>query len=72
VDLDPTSLFVNLMVSIVGLAIFTYGKKQKRVPQLVAGLLLMVYPYFISNVLVMTGVGVGIIGLLFAAVRYGM
>ncbi len=71
-DLDPAWLLVSLFVSLIGFAVFTYGKKQRRAPQLVAGLLLMIYPYFVSDVLVMTGVGVGIVGLLVAAVRFGV
>ena len=50
---DPTWLLASLLISTAGLAIFVYGKKQRRAPQLVAGLILMIYPYFIANTLLM-------------------
>lgn len=43
---DPTWLFLSLIPSGIGFVLFVYGKKQGRWPQLTAGLLLMVYPYF--------------------------
>ena len=45
-SLDPTWLFLSLIPGGIGFVLFVYGKKQGRWPQLVAGLLLMVYPYF--------------------------
>jgi hypothetical protein len=70
-SLDPTSLFLGLVISAVGLALFVYGKKQQRVPQLGAGVALMVYPYFVDGAipLLVTGalIGVG----LWVAVRMG-
>lgn len=46
---DPWVLLVSLVVSGAGLVLFTYGRKQARLPQVVGGLLLMVYPYFVST-----------------------
>jgi hypothetical protein len=61
---DPTFLFFDFIIGGVGLVLFIYGKKQQRLPQLVAGLLLMVYPYFVSTVAAILGVaaviGVGL------------
>jgi hypothetical protein len=31
--------------------LFVYGKKEGRGPQLIAGILLMVYPYFVPDLL---------------------
>jgi hypothetical protein len=42
----------------VGLGFFMYGKKQKAVVPLVCGLVLMVFPYFISNTVLLVIVGV--------------
>jgi hypothetical protein len=44
----------------IGLVLFVYGKKQQRLPQIVAGVLFMVYPYFVSSVAAMIGIGVAI------------
>jgi 4-hydroxybenzoate polyprenyltransferase len=47
---DPGWLVLSLVASTVGLALFLYGKKNDRWPHLVAGFLLMVYPYFTTGV----------------------
>jgi hypothetical protein len=70
-SLDPTWLFLSLFPAGIGFVLFVYGKKQDRWPQLVAGLLFMVYPYFVDSRLSLTVVG-AIIGIaLWAAVRGG-
>ena len=51
--------------------LFVYGKKQARPPQLVAGLALMVYPYFTPTVASLIGVGVLICAALWYAIRLG-
>ena len=70
-SLDPTWLFVSLIPSGVGFVLFVYGKKQGRWPQMAAGLLLMVYPYFATSMvsLVATGAVVGLV--LWYALRLG-
>ncbi len=57
-DLDPTLLMLSLIPSGVGFVLFVYGRKNGRWPQLVMGLLLMVYPYFAGSVVPLAGVGV--------------
>jgi hypothetical protein len=42
----------------VGFGFFLYGKKQRAVVPLMSGLALMVYPYFISNTVMLVVVGV--------------
>ena len=46
---DPAFLFLSLIPSGVGFALFVYGKKNARWPQLTAGMLLMASPYFAST-----------------------
>jgi hypothetical protein len=43
-DLDPANLLSGLVLSSIGFGLFIYGKKQRRSPQLLAGVLLMVLP----------------------------
>lgn len=59
---DSTWLLVSLIPSGLGFVLFMYGKKQQRWPHLVAGLLLMVYPYFTAGLasLVITGAAIAI------------
>ena len=70
-SLDPTWLFLSMIPSGAGLAHFVYGKKQDRWPHLVAGLLLMIYPYFATSVVSLVSVGALICGSLWYAVRAG-
>jgi hypothetical protein len=55
-ELDPTYLVLSLLFSLVGLALFLFGKKAQRTPHLVAGLALMTCPYFITNAIAMTSI----------------
>src|SRR5437762_2566487 len=57
--MDDNHLMVSLLFGTIGLAMFVYGKKAGRMVALGAGVGLMVVPYFISNVLAMSGVCVG-------------
>ena len=70
-SLDPTAVFLSLIIGSVGFVLFVYGKKQERWPQLVAGLVLMVYPYFVGSAVPMLLVGSAIVGGLWLAVRGG-
>jgi hypothetical protein len=47
-----------LLFGSIGLGFFIYGKKQKAVVPLVCGLALMVFPYFVSNVILLVGIGI--------------
>ena len=55
-------LMLSLIPGGIGFVLFVYGKKQERWPQLVAGLALMVYPYFTPGVPLLVGVGALICG----------
>ena len=71
-DLDANALLASLLVGSIGLVAFIYGKRQSRLPQLVVGLVLMVYPYFVSNVLLMLGIAVGLLAAMYVAIRQGV
>jgi hypothetical protein len=47
-----------LLFGSIGLGYFIYGKKQNAVVPLVCGVALMVFPYFVSNALLLVGIGV--------------
>ena len=68
---DPTWLFISLIPSGVGFVLFVYGKKQGRWPQMVAGLLLMVYPYFATSLAALVATGAIIGFMLWSATRLG-
>ena len=56
--MDTGWLLLSMFYSTVGLGMFIYGKKAVRFVPLIAGLLLMVLPYFITSLLWMTVVSV--------------
>jgi len=70
-SLDPTLMFLSLLTSGVGFVLFVYGKKQDRFPQLLGGIALMVYPYFVSTVTWTVAVGAAIVTAVWLAVRQG-
>ena len=69
--LDPAWLFLSLIPGGIGFVLFVYGKKQQRLPQLVGGILLMVYPYFTASVLSLATVGAFLGGALWILIRMG-
>jgi hypothetical protein len=71
-NLDANALLLSLAFGSVGFVLFAYGKKQSRAVHMGAGVLLMVYPYFVSNLWLMGGIGVAIMALLWLLVRAGV
>jgi len=70
-DLDPATLCTGLLISAVGTGLFLYGKKQARVPQIVAGLLLIVLPVAVPGALCQLGAAALVIAGVWFAVRSG-
>ena len=61
--MNTSSLLWGLLFGSAGLGFFIYGRKQKVVVPLVCGLVLMVFPYFISNTILLVAIGVTLIAL---------
>jgi len=59
--MNTSLLLWSLLFSSVGLGFFMYGKKQKAVVPLFSGLGLMVYPYFVSNTILLVSIGAALI-----------
>ena len=55
-----SSLLWGVLFGSLGCGYFLYGKKQGAVIPLVCGLLLMVFPYFISNTALVVLVGLAL------------
>jgi hypothetical protein len=70
-NLDANWLFLSLIPGGIGFVLFVYGKKQGRMPQLVAGLLLSVYPFLATTVTSLIVVGVLICVGCWFAIRAG-
>ncbi|MBL8860103.1 MAG: amino acid transport protein [Planctomycetes bacterium] len=71
-DFSAGSLSPSLLISSIGLVLFVYGKRMERTPQLVVGALLMIFPYFVSDVQWMSGTAAVLVGCLFLALRNGL
>jgi hypothetical protein len=56
--MDPTWLMVGGLFSLIGFAVFTYGRRQRTATHTVIGIALMAYPYFVSSTVALVGIGV--------------
>jgi len=68
---DTNSLVASFAIGLVGFAIFVYGKKQRRPAQLLVGVTMMIYPYFVPGALPMLLVAAALVAALIAAVKLG-
>lgn len=68
---DANVLLAGLLVSSIGFVLFMYGKRMGRAPQLATGLVLMIFPYFVSSVPWMLGLTTVLLGLFWLAMRLG-
>lgn len=57
---NESHLIWGMLFGAVGLGYFVYGKKQRAIVPLMTGIALFVFPYFISDVFILVGVGVAI------------
>jgi hypothetical protein len=54
-------LLWGLLFGSIGLGFFLYGKKQRAAVPLACGLILMVFPYFVSNTILLVLIGIVLI-----------
>jgi hypothetical protein len=69
---DPNSLLASLIVSSIGFVLFKYGRSQQRMSFAATGFIMLVYPYFITNVAWMLGIVPILLALLWLATRMGL
>ena len=70
-NLSPGWIVASLLISAVGFILLNYGRKFARVPQILVGLAMLIYPYFVPGVLANVLVAVGLCAVLWVAVRLG-
>ena len=58
-------IYWYLFIGIIGMAFFVYGKKKPDTVALITGLILIIYPYFISSLNWKIATGITIIILFF-------
>jgi hypothetical protein len=56
--MNTSTLLWGLLFSSIGFGFFLYGRKQRAAVPMVCGLAMMIYPYFIPNVLALITIGI--------------
>jgi len=59
--MTATSLFISVIAGAIGMGYFMYGKRQVRYAPMISGMILCVYPYFVSSTLWLCVIGLGLI-----------
>jgi len=52
-----------LLFGSIGLGFLMYGRKQRAVVPLVCGLALMIFPYFVTNTVLLVAIGVALMAI---------
>lgn len=63
-------LYWDLFISLIGMGFFMYGKKRPDYVALFSGIVIMVYPYFVSSLAASIGIGAGIIVLYYILKKF--
>ena len=69
---DPTYMLVAFLSSSAGFVMFVYGRKQGRPLQLGAGLLLLLFPLFVRDALVLALVSAALCAGVWVGVKAGL
>jgi hypothetical protein len=56
-SLDPWTLFLGFVFSVIGFGYYRYGRRQSETGALIAGIALMVYPLFVTSPATITVIG---------------
>ena len=70
--MDLNSILVGIFISLIGIALLMYGRKQTRLPHMVVGLILIVYPYFVGNIVIQLAVAALLLAALALLSRLGV
>jgi len=62
---SPAVLFAGLIFGLIGIAGFTYGRRNALWKPMGIGLALIVFPYFITQVLPLYAIGIALCGALY-------
>lgn len=63
--MSESFLLWGVLFSSIGLALAIYGKQQRAAAPLLCGIALMVYPYFVANLIALVAIGIVLTGLPF-------
>lgn len=68
---DPTSLVISFLISSIGFVLLQYGRKMSRPPQMLAGIVLLVFPYFVPGIGWMLGIAAALLLMLWVGLQRG-
>jgi len=68
--MDTGWLMWSSLFSLIGFASFVYGRRQRRGAPTLVGVALMVYPYFVSRLAPLIGIGIVLIVALVVGGRF--
>lgn len=71
-NLDANAFLASLLIGSIGFVAFAYGKKMRRLPQMLVGLALMGFPYFVSSVPLMFGIAAALLAAMALMLKLGM
>jgi hypothetical protein len=71
-DLSLPGIVTSFLVGAVGYVLFHYGRKCSRLPQVVSGLTLMLFPMFVGSVAWMLGITALVLVGFWASLRAGL
>jgi hypothetical protein len=63
--MTTASLLWSVLFGSIGVGFFIYGRKQRAIVPFVCGLALMVFPYFVGNVIALVAIGAALIAIPF-------
>jgi hypothetical protein len=69
---NGSTIAASLLVGAVGFVLMSYGMKMKRIPHTAAGLIFMVYPYFIDRALTIFLIAPVVLLLLWLLIRWDL
>jgi hypothetical protein len=61
--MNTATLIWGVLFGSIGLGFFVYGRRQKTVVPLFTGLALMIFPYFVSNSILLVALGVALMAI---------
>jgi hypothetical protein len=70
-DFDAGSLLASMLASSSGFVLLVYGRRMGRPPHILAGVVLLIFPYFVPSVLAVLAIAFVLCLLLWIAVQRG-
>lgn len=57
------SIVWGMLFGAIGVGFFVYGKRQQTITPLLCGLVLMIYPWFVTNAVLLVVIGIALMAI---------